>query len=52
MRRDLAWGAARPVRKGASSIACLAFVVLMAAAFWTGAVWIGQALMQIGVSGL
>ncbi|WP_411289146.1 hypothetical protein [Phenylobacterium sp.] len=52
MRRDLALSAARPVRKGASSIACLAFVILLAAAFWAGAVWIGQALMKIGVSGL
>ena len=52
MRRDLAWGAARPVRKGASSIACLAFVMFLAAAFWAGAAWIGQALMQIGVAGL
>ena len=52
MRRDLAWDASRPVRRGASSIACLAFVVLLAAAFWAGAVWIGQALMRSGVLGL
>ncbi len=38
-------------RKGASSIACLAFVGLMATAFWAGALWIGNILMQLFVAG-
>lgn len=44
-----AWASlARPRRpKGASSIACLAFVALMGGAFWAGAVWIGQTLMHV-----
>jgi len=49
MARHLAFGgAARPMGKGASSLACLAFVVLLGAAFWAGAVYIGQFLLRIG----
>ncbi|WP_374470691.1 hypothetical protein [Phenylobacterium sp.] len=53
MRRDLAFGgAARPmVGRGVSSIACLAFVVVLALAFWAGAVWLGQLLMQVSSGG-
>jgi hypothetical protein len=35
--------------KGASSLACLAFVALLGIAFWAGAVWIGQAILRISV---
>jgi hypothetical protein len=28
-------------------LACLAFVALLGMAFWAGAVWIGQALLQV-----
>lgn len=35
------------VAKPASSIACLAFVVLLAVAFWAGVVWIAQALLAM-----
>jgi hypothetical protein len=53
MRRDLAFGgAARPmVGKGVSSVACLAFVVVLALAFWAGAVWLGQVLFQLTSGG-
>lgn len=52
MRRDLAhWGAARQAWRPASSIACLAFVALLAAAFWAGVVWIAQAFMTLGSQG-
>ncbi len=54
MRHDLAFGgAARPaIGKGVSSIACIAFVVVLALAFWAGAVWLGQMLFQISSVGL
>jgi hypothetical protein len=47
MRQDLAFTAmqnraARP----AKSIACLAFVAVMGAAFWAGAVWIAATILQ------
>jgi hypothetical protein len=52
MRRDLAFGGVtRPVGRGVSSIACLAFVVFLALAFWAGAMWIGQAILQLSSSG-
>jgi hypothetical protein len=53
MRRNLAYGGGtRPVvARGVSSIACLAFVVVLAIAFWTGAVWIGQAILRLSSSG-
>jgi hypothetical protein len=40
-------GASRRQAKGLSSLACLAFVALLGLAFWAGAVWIGQALLQL-----
>jgi hypothetical protein len=47
MARHLVYGgAARPMAKGASSFACLAFVALLGTAFWAGAVWIGRAILQ------
>jgi len=47
MRHDLAMTAmqsrsARP----AKSIACLAFVTVLGAAFWAGAVWIASTILQ------
>ena len=49
MRRDLAFGGpARPVTgRCTRSIACLAFVAVLAAAFWIGALIIGHILMRI-----
>lgn len=48
MRRDLAFmGVARQVERPARSIACLAFVAVLASAFWAGAVWIAEAFMRM-----
>jgi hypothetical protein len=52
MRRHLAFGgAARPANRAVSSVACLAFVVALAVAFWAGAVWIAQFLLRLSSSG-
>ena len=52
MARHLAFGrAARATGRGASSIACLAYVVLLGLAFWAGAFWLGQILLRTGASG-
>ncbi len=47
MRQDLAMTAVhtRPARP-AKSIACLAFVTVLGAAFWAGAVWIAATILQ------
>jgi hypothetical protein len=48
MSRNAAWaglGGRQP--KGASSIACLAFVAILATAFWAGALWIGNLMLQL-----
>ena len=47
MARHQAIGASRPMAKGLSSFACLAFVALLGAAFWAGAVYIGEAVLRI-----
>ncbi len=53
MRRDLAFsGVARQVERPVRSVACLAFVGLMGAAFWAGAVWIAEAFLQFPAPGL
>ncbi|WP_293375445.1 hypothetical protein [Phenylobacterium sp.] len=53
MARHLAiGGASRGMGRGVSSVACLAFVALLAVAFWAGAVWIGQAMLSWGAPGL
>jgi hypothetical protein len=44
-------GALRRRARGASSLACLAFVALLGMAFWAGAVWIGQALLRLTAQG-
>ena len=47
MARNLAFGgAARPLGRNASSVACLVFVALLAVAFWAGALWIGEFLLR------
>ena len=49
MRRDLAtFGGARHMARPARSIASLAFVGLMAAAFWSGAVYIAEVFLTVG----
>jgi hypothetical protein len=46
MARYLAYGgSARPVGRGVSSFACLAFVALLGMAFWAGALWLGQVIL-------
>jgi hypothetical protein len=53
MRRDLAFmGVARQVERPARSIACLAFVAVLGAAFWAGAVWIVEAFVNTPGLGL
>jgi hypothetical protein len=49
MRRNLAFGglARAQGNRGISSVACLAFVALLATAFWAGAVWIAQILVHV-----
>jgi hypothetical protein len=53
MRRNLAFGGvARPgSNRSLSSVACLAFVAVLAAAFWAGAVFIAQHLMLVSHRG-
>lgn len=46
-----AGGATRSTGKGLGSIACLAFVAILAAAFWAGALWIGEILIRIVTAG-
>ena len=53
MARNLAFGgAARPLGRNASSVACLAFVALLGLAFWAGALWIGEFILRMSSSGL
>ena len=40
-------GVARVEPKSVSSIACLAFVAALAVAFWAGALWFGNLLIQL-----
>ena len=48
MRRNWALaGAERTDQRGARSLACLAFVVLLSFAFWAGAVWIADILIRL-----
>jgi hypothetical protein len=53
MRRNLAFGGVtRPeANRGVSSVACLAFVALLALAFWAGALWIAQLVVRISQTG-
>jgi len=53
MRRELApLGVARQMERPVRSIACLAFVALLAAAFWAGATAIARMFLQLGAGGL
>jgi hypothetical protein len=48
MQRHVAFGGvSRGTARGLTSIACLAFVAVLALAFWTGALWIGNTLIQL-----
>lgn len=48
MPRPVAFGgASRGAARGLTSIACIAFVVVLAVAFWAGALWIGNTLIQM-----
>jgi hypothetical protein len=49
MRQLASFGGARQLERPVRSIACLAFVGVMGAAFWAGAVYIGE--MFIAVAG-
>ena len=40
-------GVVREPARGVSSVACLAFVAVLALAFWAGAVWVGNLLLQL-----
>jgi hypothetical protein len=52
MARNLAFGgAARPLGRNASSVACLAFVALLGLAFWAGTLWIGEFILRMSSSG-
>jgi hypothetical protein len=46
MQQTLGRAPARAPR-APSSIACLAFVGVLAAAFWAGALWIGNVLLHL-----
>lgn len=53
MRRNLAFGGvARPeVARGVSSLACLAFVGVLALAFWAGALWLAELVVHLSQTG-
>lgn len=44
-------GVARHIERPARSIACIAFVALIAAAFWAGALYIGQVIAGLASVG-
>ena len=51
MARHLAFGgAARPVGRGVSSVACLAFVIVLGVAFWAATAWLGEILLRMGAT--
>ncbi len=53
MRRDIALtGAARQIERPARSIACLAFVTVLGAAFWVGAAWVFDTVLRLYGAGL
>ena len=53
MRRNLAAAThvPRTVQRSVSSVACLAFVIVLASAFWAGALWIGKFLIHVSALG-
>jgi hypothetical protein len=46
-RHSVIGGVSRETVKSISSVACLAFVVVLALAFWAGALWIGNTLLRM-----
>lgn len=48
MRQLAHFGGARQMERPARSIACLAFVALLGAAFWAGAAYIGHIFFAAG----
>lgn len=42
---------ARVGRKDLKSVACILFVAVLGAGFWSGAVWIGEALVRLSTGG-
>ncbi len=44
-------GGSRGAMRGLTSVACLAFVAVLALAFWAGALWIGNMLIHLLTSG-
>jgi hypothetical protein len=51
-RKPLLAGVSQAARgRGASSVACIAFVAAVGVAFWAGAVWIGEQLLRIAAAG-
>lgn len=53
MRRDFALGGVtRQIERPARSIACLAFVAILGAAFWAGAMWIAATVFSLYGQGL
>lgn len=56
MARHLAFGGAvrpmaRPMGRGVSSVACLAFVIFMGLVFWAATAWFGEVLLRMGALG-
>jgi hypothetical protein len=52
MARHLVYGGtARPLGRGVTSLACLAFVAALGVAFWAGAVWLGQIIIGGAATG-
>ena len=49
MRRNLAFHGARRVAGGSATrpLACLAFVLVMAIAFWAGVLWLGDNILTL-----
>lgn len=47
LRNPVFGGVARETAQGAKPVACLAFVAILAVAFWAGALWIGNTILQL-----
>ena len=50
-RNPVLGGVARDARQGATPIACLLFVGLVALAFWAGAIWVAELVLSAFVGG-
>lgn len=51
-RNPVLGGVARGSNRGLSSVACLAFVLAIALAFWTGAAWLGRVILAMSSTSL